>query len=85
MTETAPKYFLEFRKEIMVILNGHTEQIAEVSEKVTSLQEDMKEIKQELVAANRRADRHSEKILIGIKKLDNHETRIDKLERETIV
>jgi hypothetical protein len=82
MTETAPLYFVEFEKRLNKRLDTIDEQLAEVTETVTVLEVDMKEVKQELKAAARRADRHSEEILIGLRKLDNHETRIDTLEKQ---
>jgi chromosome segregation ATPase len=89
MTQNEPIYFTEFKKELFgkfgeidKRFNGLEEQIGDLSVKVTSLQEDVKEIKGEIKAANGRMDRHSQEILIGLKKLDNHETRIDQLEKE---
>ncbi len=88
MNETTPRYFVEFEKKLNKKLDERfdsiDEQLAEVTEWVTTLEEDVKDIKEEVKASNRRADRHSEKIMIGIKKLDNHETRIDKLEKELV-
>ncbi len=62
--------------------DGIEEQIADLSVKVTHLEIDVKDIKEEMKVANRRADRHSEKILIGIAKLSEHDTRITNLEKE---
>jgi predicted nucleic acid-binding Zn-ribbon protein len=96
MTETTPLYFVEFEKRlekkfekidkrfdaIDKRFDGVDEQLAEVTVRVTNIEEEVKNIKEEIKAANRRADRHSEKIMIGITKLDNHETRIDTLEKQ---
>jgi|GEM_PF-3221679 len=86
MDETTPKYFTEFKKELFGHLkykfDGISEQVAKLSEKVTVLEIDMKEVKETVHRTNKRLDQHSDLVSIFIKQWDKHETRLTKLEKE---